>query len=247
VLSLLAAAPDSAKAALADPKTIGAFSAPRGAFAIIAVLAIVGAAMTITRRNPISAVMWLVGTFFCLAGTYALLSAHFLAALQVLVYAGAIMTLFVFVVMVLNRDEPEPYNFRNIWTRAPLIVAATGYLIYRLWAHTATLEPVHRGEPPPDFGTLAQIGTILFTDYLFVFEAVSILLLIAVIAAVVVARTMRPEVAHVEPTEEQNIGSELANEPGHGVGGPATVERHGHGHGGGHGHDDHGHGHGGGH
>jgi NADH-quinone oxidoreductase subunit J len=237
----LAAAPESAKAALVEPKTISAFNAPRGAFAIIAILAIVGAAMTITRRNPIAAVMWLVGTFFCLAGTYALLSAHFLAALQVLVYAGAIMTLFVFVVMVLNRDEPEPYNFRNIWTRAPIIVGCLAYVIYRLWKHTSTLEPVHRGDPPADFGTLAQIGTILFTDYLFVFEAVSILLLIAVIAAVVVARTTRPEVEHPEPTEAENIGSELANEPGHGVGGPATVERSGHGHGG-HGHDDHRHG-----
>jgi len=70
------------------------------------------AVFTITRKNPVTAVMSLVATFFGLAGIYATLSAHFLAVLQVLVYAGAIMVLFIFVVMILNREEVTPLSFR---------------------------------------------------------------------------------------------------------------------------------------
>ena len=112
---------------------------------------------------------------------YAMLSAHFLAAMQVLVYAGAIMTLFVFVVMVLNRDEAEPWA----WSRR-------GHQGRRRRRRSSTssfkrrLSPVRgraartRRRRPPSFGTVAQVGELLFTDYLFVFEAVSVLLLIAV-------------------------------------------------------------------
>ena len=70
------------------------------------------AVFTITRKNPVTAVMSLVATFFGLAGIYATLSAHFLAVLQVLVYAGAIMVLFIFVVMILNREEVSPLSLR---------------------------------------------------------------------------------------------------------------------------------------
>ncbi|MGZ3439394.1 MAG: NADH-quinone oxidoreductase subunit J family protein, partial [Polyangia bacterium] len=85
------------------------WSGPQIWWWIIAAFTVFGAVMTVTRRNNIAAVMSLVATFFGLAAMYAMLSAHFLAALQVLVYAGAIMTLFVFVIMVLNRDEAEPW------------------------------------------------------------------------------------------------------------------------------------------
>jgi NADH-quinone oxidoreductase subunit J len=154
---------------------------------ILAAFTVVGAIMTITRRNNIAAVMSLVATFFGIAAMYAMLSAQFLAALQVLVYAGAIMTLFVFVIMVLNRDEAEPWAWSGVFTKI-IGVFALVYLVTKVGYHLFAVAPAHPEQPPADFGTVAQIGEVLFTDYLFVFEAVSVLLIIAVVAAVVVAR-----------------------------------------------------------
>src|SRR4029077_12923542 len=83
--------------------------------------------LTITRRNPVTAVMSLVATFFGLAAIYASLSAHFLAVIQVLVYAGAIMVLFIFVVMILNREEVAPLALRPMRL---LGVVGTAYLLW---------------------------------------------------------------------------------------------------------------------
>jgi NADH:ubiquinone oxidoreductase subunit 6 (subunit J) len=99
---------------------------PAWAFWILSALVVVGAISTIAQRNLISAVMSLVATFFGLAGLYATLSAHFLAAIQVLVYAGAIMVLFVFVIMVLNRDEAERVSDRGLLDKA----VGAGALVY---------------------------------------------------------------------------------------------------------------------
>jgi NADH-quinone oxidoreductase subunit J len=197
-----------ASAELVSPTKLTLLSGPGIAFVAIAVVVVGGALCTITRRNPVAAVMSLVGTFFGLAATYALLYAHFLAALQVLVYAGAIMVLFIFVVMVLNRDESEPLALRGIFVKllGTLALAATvswlgRYLYSDNWTTLVRAHP----EPPPDsFGTVDQVGTILFTDYLFAFEAVSVLLLIAVIAAIVVARVHHKTEGEYEPAHEVN-------------------------------------------
>ncbi len=176
------------------------WSPPMFWFLIIAALTVGGAISTVTRRNNIAAVMSLVATFFGLAAMYAMLSAHFLAALQVLVYAGAIMTLFVFVIMVLNRDEAEPWAWSGVFTKV-IGVFALVYLITKVGTLLFAISPAHVEAPPPEFGTVAQVGEILFTDYLFVFEAVSVLLLIAVVAAVVVARQRHP--VSGEPIDEE--------------------------------------------
>src|SRR3954470_16781194 len=130
--------------------------------------------MTVTRRNPVTAVMSLVATFFALAGLYTTLDAHFLAVLQIMVYAGAIMVLFIFVVMILNREEIEPVSFRGIITRA-LGVVAIGYIVLLF----ARVTWAFRGVGPlaatggglsPDYGTVAGVGMSLFTDFVFPFE-----------------------------------------------------------------------------
>lgn len=171
---------------------------PRVIFWLLCLLTLGGAIVTITRKNLIGAVMAMVATFFGIAGLYAMLFAHFLAAIQVLVYAGGIMVLFVFVIMVLNREESEPWVVRSPITRA-LGMGALVYLMVRLgqllWAAGPKADGpagylTFKPEPPPaDFGTIAGMGSLFFTDYLFPFEAISILLVIAVIGAVVLARS----------------------------------------------------------
>jgi NADH-quinone oxidoreductase subunit J len=147
-----------------------------------------GALATITRRNPVVAVVCLVGTFFALAVDFLLLYAQFLAVIQVLVYAGAIMVLFVFVVMVVSRAESEPlWRVSGPLTKVAALVAIV-YLIVRGWSALSTYRPEYVAPPDGDFGTVAGVGRVLLGDYLFPFEAISILLLVAVVGALVVAR-----------------------------------------------------------
>ena len=166
-------------------------------FAILALGAIVGALLTMTRRNPVGAVMSLVGTFFALAGIYATLSAHFLAVLQVLVYAGAIMVLFIFVVMILNREEVEPLSLKGIFTRGLGVVAiGFGILLCVRTVHLTRGLPIMSGPPgemPPDYGTVASAGMSLFRDFVYPFEAISLLLLVAIVGGVMVSRSHKQE------------------------------------------------------
>jgi NADH-quinone oxidoreductase subunit J len=170
-------------------------------FWLFALMVVGGSVFVITRRNLISAVMGMVGTFFALAAVFTMLYAHFLSAIQVLVYAGAIMVLFVFVIMIMNKPEDHPWGrvgtFGNM-----AAVALVLYLMVRmgtvLW--NVPVEPRMVAPPPQvaisygtaeemvDFGTTKAIGDSLFHEYLFPFEAVSLVLLIAVVGALAVAR-----------------------------------------------------------
>jgi NADH-quinone oxidoreductase subunit J len=180
-----------------NPAVPSATLAETIAFAVLAAGVLGGGLITITRRNPVGAVMSLVLTFAALAGLFATLSAHFLAVLQVLVYAGAIMVLFVFVVMMMNRQETTPIARQGLLTRAAGILAA-GYVFYRVaWLVgrersmpllAATVSP-----PVKDFGTVASVGALLFSDFLFPFEAISLLLLVAVVGGVMLTRHVRED------------------------------------------------------
>ena len=166
-------------------------------FAILAGATLGGALLTITRRNPVAAVMSLVATFFALAGIYASLSAHFLAVLQVSVYAGAIMVLFIFVVMILNRDEIEPVSFRGIITRAVAVLTfgVATFIAVNLVSATRNTPVLAgpKGEVSLDFGTVAADGMSLFHDFVFPFEAISLLLLVAIVGGIIVSRSHRQE------------------------------------------------------
>jgi NADH-quinone oxidoreductase subunit J len=176
-------------------------------FVILAAGTIGGALMTITRRNPVTAVMSLVGTFFALAGIYATLDAHFVAILQILVYAGAIMVLFIFVVMILNRDEVQLLSFKGIITRL-LGVLAAAYVSYLgawvVWEQRATAGvtgALLRGgttAAPAGYGTVAGVGGSLFREFVFPFEAISLLLLVAIVGGLIVSRS-----AHVTELAEE--------------------------------------------
>ena len=177
-------------------------------FGLLAAGVIGGAVFTMTRRNPVTAVMSLVGTFFALAATYASLSAHFLAIIQILVYAGAIMVLFIFVVMILNREEVAPVALRGLGLRS-LGVAAGIYLVIIFARIVRVGAPTDLPVLPETFGTVASIGDILFRDFLYPFEAISLLLLVAVVGGVVVSRSHKKEVAAEQAAERRKIVEEL--------------------------------------
>lgn len=163
------------------------------AFWGLALLVVGGAFVTIIQKNTVTAVMSLVATFFGLAGLYLMLSAQFLAVIQVLVYAGAIMTLFVFVVMVLNREEAEPFVWRG-WITKGIGALAVAYTSIKLGSFLfAGRDAASPQLPRSDWGGVADVGMTLFRDYLFPFEALSLMLLVAVIGAVVVARTPKAQ------------------------------------------------------
>ncbi len=148
----------------------------------------IGAALTmITRQSPVAAALWLVNVMFALAALYVMLGAHFLGAAQVLVYAGAIMVVFVFVVMLLNLGATDLKEKRSMGAAAAAtLVGATllAELTYVIRASALATDQL----PAIDTDALAPIANALFTEYLVAFEVTSVLLLVAVVGAVVLAK-----------------------------------------------------------
>ncbi|HEX7487808.1 MAG TPA: NADH-quinone oxidoreductase subunit J [Anaeromyxobacteraceae bacterium] len=156
-------------------------------FWIFAVPLLATAAGVVVARNPVSAAVSLVAAFFFLAGIYILLMAHLLAFLQVLVYAGAIMVVFLFVIMLLTTSD-EGYGKSRV--KVMQVAGALGALGVLAVILTAIRELPARGMPvvPASFGTVKAVGRLLYTQYLLPFEATSLLLLVAIVGAVVVAK-----------------------------------------------------------
>lgn len=158
-------------------------------FTLFAIGAVASAILTITRKNPVASAMSLVAHFFMLTGLYLTLQAQFVAAVQVLVYAGAIMVLVVFVIMLLNVgreiSHPERGNLRTT------LGAVLAVLLVVLISTAILARPTGRMELSPkavEIGTTEAVGQSLFTSYLFPFEAVSLLLLAALIGSVILAK-----------------------------------------------------------
>src|SRR5665647_465405 len=157
-------------------------------FLIFAVVAVVCAINVVVQTHPISSALSLVGVMGSLAVLYLLLGAEFIAAAQVIVYAGAIMVLFVFVIMLLNAGA-ETRRGRSFLVQllgVPLLIALLGLLVYFVDRMFPKAAPVvfggFRG------GTALEVGRALFTRYLLPFEATSVLILIAILGAVVLGR-----------------------------------------------------------
>jgi NADH-quinone oxidoreductase subunit J len=159
-------------------------------FYVCAAVALAGAIATVAAKNPIRGAMGLMTTILAVAGIFLALHAHFLAAIQLIVYAGAIVVLFLFVIMLLGPSATSSRDHRGRITRSVsgglflVLSTAALYLVVRpSWNHAYKLASY-----PSDFGTIDAIGRVLFTDYLVPFELSSALLMIAVVAAVAVAR-----------------------------------------------------------
>ena len=156
--------------------------------------AVVAAGMCITRRNPLASALWLVQTLFALAVLYTILDAPFIGVLQVLVYAGAIMVLFLFVIMLLNIGRPGAGDLRGLVGAGIAAVLGAGVLFQlRALPRTAppdaiqlpagTVEALQRQQ-----GVVGSVAAPLFETYLVPFEITSLLLLAAVVGAVVLAK-----------------------------------------------------------
>ena len=156
-------------------------------FFVFAVPLVVTAAGVVVARSPMYAAMSLVAAFFCMAGIYVLLAAHLIAFLQVLVYAGAVMVLFLFVIMLLSLGNEHLERERQ---KAMQVLGALGAIALVSLVAVATREVAgaELARLPGDFGTVKAVGRVLFTQYLLPFEATSLLLLVAIVGAVVVAK-----------------------------------------------------------
>lgn len=156
-------------------------------FYLFALMAVVAALLFVTRKSPVSAALWLVNVMFALSGLYVMLDAPFVAAVQVLVYAGAIMVVFVFVVMLLNigRGNQLP-DLRSLAPRIGAGLIALALCATLLGTMRESLPAVEL--LPHADNVVAPVAGELFTEYLMAFELTSVVLLVAVIGSVVLAK-----------------------------------------------------------
>ena len=182
-------------------------------FYLFGVIALASALAFVTRKSPVAAALWLVNVMFALAALYVMLDAHFIAAIQVLVYAGAIMVVFLFVIMLLNLGHPsEIADARGKWGKGAAAVLGVILLAEIAVISGTRINPewvLPRGEMNRLLAEKGAIGVVadpLFTKYLLAFELTSILLLIAIVGAVALGR--RGDAAAVEliPEERTHAG-----------------------------------------
>ena len=147
-------------------------------FYFLSFVAVLSALMVVFSRNPIYSVLYLIITFFAIAGHYVLLNAEFLAIVHVIVYAGAIMVLFLYVIMLLNLNKDTEPHKSNVLKVAAVICG--GLLLVVLVGSLKGTEAILAARPTGDasfLGSVENLGMVLFTDFLFPFEVASVLLL----------------------------------------------------------------------
>jgi len=161
-------------------------------FVLLAVFAVVTAILVIVQRNPVASAIFLILTFFSLAGIYLLLHAEFIAAIQVLVYAGAIMVLFLFVIMLLNLEKERRIVTRNRLLKGVGVLLGLTLLVQIGTVFQKVLLEGTKGSFPPEkvasLGNTQVVAQLLFTDFLLPFEITSVLLLVAIIGAIMLAK-----------------------------------------------------------
>ncbi len=163
---------------------------PKVFFAYFSVVITILSLLVITRKNPVHSILFMLGLFFHIAGLYLFLNAEFIAALQVIVYAGAILVLFLFVVMMLNlREEMLERRYIGAWPVGVLLAVTILITLF------SALKAIPKG-PAGIYGIeaiksethTAALGKVLYTEYLFPFEVASVVLLVAIIGAIVLAK-----------------------------------------------------------
>jgi len=157
-------------------------------FYLLSGLAVLGGVLVITRRNAVHSALALILTLLAVAGLYLMLYAPFVAGVQIIVYAGGIMVLFLFVIMLVNIERTvKERQFNRIW---PVGLAASGALLVlfvSVLVKGKALFP-ERGLPLPEADNTQKIGEMLYGNYMFAFEIASLLLLVAILGAVIMAK-----------------------------------------------------------
>ena len=170
-------------------------------FYSFAAVTVIGAVLVVTQKNPVYSVLSLIASFFGLAGLYIILEAPFVAVAQIIIYAGAIMVLFLFVVMLLNAPQEDAAEWDRLHPlRQPGVakwgILLAGLLIVQLASALMRAadfdQPVTGSATAESVSSVQTLGRVLFTDYMFAFEATSILILVAMVGAVVLARREGP-------------------------------------------------------
>ena len=157
-------------------------------FYFLSAIAVIGALLTITRRNPVHSALSLIFTLLALAGLYLMLYAPFVAGVQIILYAGGIMVLFLFVIMLVNLEKAElEEQFNKQWLVGGLAAAIFGGLLLFIYVKGKGVFPANFVLRPEENNT-QQIGLMLYKNYAFPFEIASVLLLVAIVGAVVMAK-----------------------------------------------------------
>ena len=154
----------------------------------LAAVALISGVLVVFQTHPLRSALWLIVNFFAVAGIYLLLHAEFIAAIQIIVYAGAIMVLFLFVIMLLNLRQPEeptkqPYSAQKV---AGFAVSVAAAFFIAVGLSRVKLAPGPAAVP--GLGNTESIAKLLFTDYLLPFEVTSVLLLVSIVGAVVLSK-----------------------------------------------------------
>lgn len=180
-------------------------------FYLFAGVTIASAFMVIAARNPVHSVLFLILAFVNSAGLFMLMGAEFLAMILVVVYVGAVAVLFLFVVMMLDVDfvamRQGFLNYLPVGGLIGLIVVAELVMVVGGWAFAPQAAALHASPVPSDVSNTLAIGRVLYTDYLFYFQASGLVLLVAMIGAIVL--TLR----HKEGVRRQDIGAQVARTP----------------------------------
>jgi NADH-quinone oxidoreductase subunit J len=169
-------------------------------FYAFAAVTVIGALLVVSQKNPVYSVLSLIASFFGLAGLYVGLEAPFVAVVQIIIYAGAIMVLFLFTVMLLNvpREDAAEWDrthplYRPMAVRigavlAVLLALELGWALSLAMRSSASLGTAVNAEESLTISSVARLGEVLFKDYMFAFEVTSILIIAAMVGAVVLAR-----------------------------------------------------------
>lgn len=145
--------------------------------------------MVVLSKNPIHSVLWLVFTFFCISGHYVLLNAQFLMAVNIIVYAGAIMVLFLFVIMMFDLRKNKPESKTNLTKIAGAVVAGTLLVLFIASVKQSNFSPaINPDSYDSQIGMVENLGSLLYSKYLLPFELITVLFFVAMVGAVMLGK-----------------------------------------------------------
>jgi NADH-quinone oxidoreductase subunit J len=157
-------------------------------FIVLAILGLTGGIGMIFSRNAIYSVLFLILNFFCIGGLFLTLHSEFLAVIQIIVYAGAIMVLFLFVIMLLNLSSEQKWDQQYDWKRILAIVLGLGFFAQMLYTFSVVKQFDGRIAENFTYGKVETIGKDMMTTHLFPFEMISVILLAALMGAIIIAK-----------------------------------------------------------